>query len=131
MQFNEPLVRGESVSLTVDVIDRDEIENHLYRAHTGEFLDTALGCMKTARVERIRASPSYVRADLDPEFLASDALDAKPRRSPRLADLGLLGYPHGATGEMRQHMPARRLTKIGLALFAGALLWCCPSPSDS
>jgi hypothetical protein len=40
--------------MTVDVIDRDEIENHLYRAHPGEFLDTALGCMKTARVERIR-----------------------------------------------------------------------------
>lgn len=40
--------------MTIDVIDRDEIESHLFRAHPGEFLDTAMGCMKTTRVERIR-----------------------------------------------------------------------------
>jgi hypothetical protein len=40
--------------MTIDVIDRDEIENHLYRAHPGEFLETELGCVKTTRVERIR-----------------------------------------------------------------------------
>ena len=40
--------------MTIDVIDQDEIESQLYRAHPGEFLDTGLGCLKTTRVERVR-----------------------------------------------------------------------------
>ncbi|MGD9021452.1 MAG: DUF3108 domain-containing protein, partial [Lysobacterales bacterium] len=40
--------------IALEVIDKDEVEKQLYRAHPGEFLDTALGCMKATRVERIR-----------------------------------------------------------------------------
>jgi len=47
------LVTGQS-DIQVDVIDEDEIENHLYVAEAEESLDTALGCLETTRIKRIR-----------------------------------------------------------------------------
>lgn len=47
------LASGQS-EIQVDVIDEDEIETHLYVAEAVESLDTALGCLETTRVKRIR-----------------------------------------------------------------------------
>ena len=40
--------------MEVEVIDEDQIENHLYIADLEESVQTALGCMKTTRVKRVR-----------------------------------------------------------------------------
>lgn len=42
--------------VAVDVIDEDEIENHVYEAEREEPVNTALGCLQTTRVKRIRKS---------------------------------------------------------------------------
>ena len=40
--------------MALDVVDEDEIENHVYQADLNESVDTALGCLETTRVRRIR-----------------------------------------------------------------------------
>lgn len=40
--------------MAVNVIDEDKIDQQVYRAESNETLDTALGCMETTRVRRIR-----------------------------------------------------------------------------
>jgi hypothetical protein len=40
--------------IAVEVVDEDEIENHVYRADLEEPVQTALGCLATTRVKRIR-----------------------------------------------------------------------------
>jgi len=40
--------------MTVNIIDEDKIENHVYLADLEESVDTPLGCLETTRVKRIR-----------------------------------------------------------------------------
>ena len=40
--------------MTVDIIDEDKIENHVYQADLQESVDTPLGCLETTRVKQIR-----------------------------------------------------------------------------
>jgi len=40
--------------MAVEVIDEDEIDNHVYQADQEEKVNTALGCLETTRVKRIR-----------------------------------------------------------------------------
>jgi len=40
--------------MAINVIDEDEIDQQIYRADRQEALDTALGCLDTTRVKRIR-----------------------------------------------------------------------------
>ena len=40
--------------MLVNVIDEDEIKNHVYEADHDEPIDSALGCLKTTLVKRIR-----------------------------------------------------------------------------
>jgi hypothetical protein len=47
-------IARNQTTIAVDVIDEDEIKNHVYQASTAESLDTPLGCLQTVRVERIR-----------------------------------------------------------------------------
>lgn len=47
------LATGQT-EMQVNVIDEDEIENHLYVVEAEESMDTALGCFETTRVKRIR-----------------------------------------------------------------------------
>ena len=47
-------LNADQSRMAVEVIDEDEIENHLYEADLEESVQTALGCMKTTRVKRIR-----------------------------------------------------------------------------
>lgn len=42
------------VQIPIDLIDEDEIKNHLYAAQTSVLLETMVGCMKTTRVKRVR-----------------------------------------------------------------------------
>lgn len=47
------LLAGQT-RMELDLIDEDEIEHHLYVAELVEPVDTALGCLETTRVKRIR-----------------------------------------------------------------------------
>lgn len=42
------------LQMAAEVIDEDEIENHVYHVEHEESVETALGCMETTRVRRIR-----------------------------------------------------------------------------
>ena len=42
--------------MTVNVIDEDEIENHVYEADHDESIDSTLGCLSTTLVKRIRTN---------------------------------------------------------------------------
>ena len=45
---------GNQSQMTVNVVDEDKIKNHLYQVDLKEPVDTALGCLETTRVKRIR-----------------------------------------------------------------------------
>ena len=55
LNISSHLARDQA-QVAVDVIDEDEIENHIYQADLEESVDTALGCLETTRVKRIRKS---------------------------------------------------------------------------
>lgn len=44
----------DQARMTVNIIEEDEVENHLYQADLEEPFDTVLGCLRTTRVKRIR-----------------------------------------------------------------------------
>lgn len=48
------LLAGDQGQMMVNVIDEDEIENHVYEADHDESIDSALGCLNTTLVKRIR-----------------------------------------------------------------------------
>ena len=49
-----PLLAGNHAGMTANVIDEDIIENHEFQATTNEMFDSALGCLHTTRLSRIR-----------------------------------------------------------------------------
>lgn len=48
------LLAENQSQMKLDVIDEDLIDSEVYAAKTDEFFDSALGCLQTTRVERIR-----------------------------------------------------------------------------
>ncbi|MCW8926329.1 MAG: DUF3108 domain-containing protein [Xanthomonadales bacterium] len=48
------LLSEGQTQMAINVIDEDEIENHLYEAQPGILLNTPLGCLETTQVKRIR-----------------------------------------------------------------------------
>jgi len=48
------LLAQNQTGMTVNVIDEDKIENHVYQAVPDGLFDSALGCLRTTRLSRIR-----------------------------------------------------------------------------
>jgi len=48
------LLSEGQTQMEINVIDEDEIENHLYEAQPGIQLDTPIGCLETTQVKRVR-----------------------------------------------------------------------------
>jgi len=48
------LLAGNPQHMAINVLDEDKIDEHIYQSDRSEALDTALGCMQTTRVRRVR-----------------------------------------------------------------------------
>jgi hypothetical protein len=54
------LLAEKQTSMAVNIIDKDEIDEQMYRADLEESVDTALGCFQTTRVKRVRENKKRV-----------------------------------------------------------------------
>ena len=57
LALGQALAAGET-AITVQVVDEDTIDSHLYRRGDTTFLQTALGCLEVVPLERIRENSS-------------------------------------------------------------------------
>ena len=46
--------------MALNIVDEDEIDSHVYEADNRESVDTALGCLQTTRVRRVRNNSKRV-----------------------------------------------------------------------
>ena len=112
------LAKNQS-TMTVDVIDEDEIENHLYRAELQESVQTGLGCLKTTQVKRIRRNSkrtSLVWYANEYDFIPVQMLHFKKKdKSLRLQIISLkvAGQPVHPVGSCDNNDNEFNLTKLG------------------
>lgn len=52
------LLEQGQTQIEVNIIDEDKLQNHLYQVESVEPVDTAMGCLQTTRVKRIRKKKS-------------------------------------------------------------------------